>query len=673
MTAPAAEKRVVRVVEIWDPTVNAWTTASSTSGGRTSKLERALAMAEARGDDDRLEDADAMLTQLAAATRAAMDRAAGRRAREEEEEEEAMPTVPYVHDRHCQEETDDDDDDDDERSTRRRGSRTTTNELALTFARTMSARGWIKERMAGHAADGGGGDEPRRSRANAESFYVAATSFAPTLPDAHHARAMTAIKRVGYAHPTVVESLTVASAWSPPSIAEAKGEWRRCWVCVHAHAAASLARVHLCVSRCLSGEFDAVATTLRGMGVTKRLSRAVFAAANSRDARLRRAAAAAAVDDERPPAGKRAKTSAALTDPAPYVVDGVLPDALLKRLRDDCFGPASKFWTDHRYHDPMTGYFSYHYPLPDDAAATARRGDGANDTAVVEDVIDVVRAALSGADADIAAKLATATSAEWWAHSRSPHEGHQLHFDADERALRRGDGAGEVSHPIVSAILFLESPADARVQGAGGGGGGTVVVDQRLGDGARADGGRAWVAEPTTNRVVAFDGSLLHGVLPSSEPAEDAASDPGHRRLTLMIGFWGPEMKPGDAAEDERQGPCVRPPWRAATAAGGESAERADGRSSRWWDAFKRAEGERGAWSDAAGGNARSWSRLPSVYPAWERVGAGGDDADAAAPPPPPPPGLRFFLQTDFDFENAYAPSRAADAKDDDDDDGTVS
>jgi hypothetical protein len=61
------------------------------------------------------------------------------------------------------------------------------------------------------------------------------------------------------------------------------------------------------------------------------------------------------------------------------------------------------------------------------------------------------------------------------------------------------------------------------------------------------------------------------------------------------------------------------------------------------------------------------------VYPAWERVGAGGDDADAAAPPPPPPPGLRFFLQTDFDFENAYAPSRAADAKDDDDDDGTVS
>ena len=206
---------------------------------------------------------------------------------------------------------------------------------------------------------------------------------------------MTAIKRVGYAHPTVVESLTVASAWSPPSIAEAKGEWRRCWVCVHAHAAASLARVHLCVSRCLSGEFDAVATTLRGMGVTKRLSRAVFAAANSRDARLRRAAAAAAVDDERPPAGKRAKTSAALTDPAPYVVDGVLPDALLKRLRDDCFGPASKFWTDHRYQDPMTGYFSYHYPLPDDAAATARRGDGANDTAVVEDVIDVVRAALS--------------------------------------------------------------------------------------------------------------------------------------------------------------------------------------------------------------------------------------------------------------------------------------
>ena len=58
-----------------------------------------------------------------------------------------------------------------------------------------------------------------------------------------------------------------------------------------------------------------------------------------------------------------------------------------------------------------------------------------------------------------------------------------MHFDTDERALRAG---ANVAHPLVSAVLFLD-PGD----GAGGAGeaasgasGATVVVDQRLGEGA---------------------------------------------------------------------------------------------------------------------------------------------------------------------------------------------
>lgn len=352
----------------------------------------------------------------------------------------------------------------------------------------------------------------------------------------------------------------------------------------------------------------------------------------------------------------------------------------------------------------------------------------------MEAALDEVRAALSEADPRLAAALGRAAAAEWWAHSRTPHEGHQLHFDTDERSLRAG---AEVAHPLVSAVLFLEVPddddrgdddgADAAAAGdpegsrgsrgrcRGGRGrvvggnrsgskGGTVVIDQRLGEGARssvgsAEGGEgqhAWVAQPVANRVIAFDGGLLHGVLPAAaadRPAGDGEHSEGGgkhgtkpRRLTLMVGWWGPGLRPGRGSAEEAFGPCMVPPWRGGYRGAGWS----------WPDLFAVSAPTQDP--DGAGARElspwgapppRSRSRLASVPgPAWEAVevgggggaggvygvegggegggeGWGGGDCvgrsdkhvreETQTRMPPVHPGLRFFLRSPNDFEEAYA------------------
>ena len=89
--------------------------------------------------------------------------------------------------------------------------------------------------------------------------------------------------------------------------------------------------------------------------------------------------------------------------------------------------------------------------------------------------------------------------AEWWLHSRAHTAGHQLHYDTDEQRLRRGQG---VHCPAVSTVLYLEA----------GGGSPTIVADQRFGEPLAQ---RGWVCEPNRGRLLMFDGSLLHGVLPA--------------------------------------------------------------------------------------------------------------------------------------------------------------
>jgi len=58
-----------------------------------------------------------------------------------------------------------------------------------------------------------------------------------------------------------------------------------------------------------------------------------------------------------------------------------------------------------------------------------------------------------------------------------------------------------------------------------------VVTDQRLGDPLASNG---WLVFPKANRLVVFDGTVLHGVL----PGRGLPDDPSQRRTTFMIAFW---------------------------------------------------------------------------------------------------------------------------------------
>lgn len=44
------------------------------------------------------------------------------------------------------------------------------------------------------------------------------------------------------------------------------------------------------------------------------------------------------------------------------VVDSAIPAGWVNHLRN-AFAPTSTFWPEHRYDDPATGYFSYHFPV----------------------------------------------------------------------------------------------------------------------------------------------------------------------------------------------------------------------------------------------------------------------------------------------------------------------
>ena len=103
-----------------------------------------------------------------------------------------------------------------------------------------------------------------------------------------------------------------------------------------------------------------------------------------------------------------------------------------------------------------------------------------------------------------------------WAHRRPHASGHQLHFDSDN------EGRGGVRNPLVSTVLYLSDE---------GCGGPTLVTDQHIDGDALAQTG--WMAFPKENRLVIFDGAVLHGVIPGRGFVESSKT-----RTTLMIALW---------------------------------------------------------------------------------------------------------------------------------------
>ena len=201
--------------------------------------------------------------------------------------------------------------------------------------------------------------------------------------------------------------------------------------------------------------------------------------------------------------------------------------------------------------------------------------------------------------------LKDAKSVEVWCHERPPDGCHQLHYDVDEIRLEerrrcvmksphidqavglksdskrqridiidRGDKnkADGLFSPLVSCILTIYVPnsSDAcELCHEYGKGTPTIVCNQSISnirERQRTTGhiqkSKGWLCYPKPNRLLAFEGSLLHGVVPGiPEPGNCAQNldncsscssiDSSYldhntptenchqKRVTLMMGFWG--------------------------------------------------------------------------------------------------------------------------------------
>jgi len=128
-------------------------------------------------------------------------------------------------------------------------------------------------------------------------------------------------------------------------------------------------------------------------------------------------------------------------------------------------------------------------------------------------------------------EVAECASAEVWAHARPRDGHHQLHWDLDERRLRTTHTAAS---PVASSVLYLSATGPP-----------TLVVDHAWR--CRRPRNRGWLCCPRSNRLLTFDGRLLHGVLPAiaSRHGSESVS-----RVTLMVGWWRPgvELSPSPAA-----------------------------------------------------------------------------------------------------------------------------
>jgi hypothetical protein len=217
-------------------------------------------------------------------------------------------------------------------------------------------------------------------------------------------------------------------------------------------------------------------------------------------------------------------TTGAQGDEVPplLVLDHAVPQRVLADL-DRCFTAVdAAYWTYHGYTvEPPTPYFSYAVPIE----ACQLPGSLGPLGALVRCTLTAL-AKFKGVEAAAKVKFA-----ELWAHNRPHPSGHQMHFDSDD------EGRLGIRNPVVSSVVYLTS----------GTGGPTVVTDQKLTDTSLAR--RGWAALPRRGRLVVFDGSVLHGVVPGKglppplpgdedESARDGIAAASPRRVTVMLALW---------------------------------------------------------------------------------------------------------------------------------------
>mmetsp|Transcript_32553 Transcript_32553/g.64550 ORF Transcript_32553/g.64550 Transcript_32553/m.64550 type:complete len:392 (+) Transcript_32553:147-1322(+) len=194
------------------------------------------------------------------------------------------------------------------------------------------------------------------------------------------------------------------------------------------------------------------------------------------------------------------------------------------------FGREDDFWSHHGYSvEPPSPYFSYVIPTRDRENLDSKFG--------------ILGQILLNITSNTTLKekfpqLLHTNFAEMWAHNRPHASGHQLHFDSDDEGRSKMGEDGVPRHPVMSVVLYLS--------GAGCGGP-SLVTTQKLCD--RSLSSEGWLSAPVDGRLTAFDGRVLHGVV----PGKGNGPAPARHRVTLMFAFWEDiEIRGGDSYADER-------------------------------------------------------------------------------------------------------------------------
>ena len=216
--------------------------------------------------------------------------------------------------------------------------------------------------------------------------------------------------------------------------------------------------------------------------------------------------------------------------PCCQIIDGFLSKSEMERLRVVFESPTASYWTDHQYTvEPPSPYFSYVISLDQIRENKYNGGNNTQFGFIGQLIQKIVSCPLLN---DRFPRLqSNAKFVELWAHNRPHASGHQLHFDSDD------EGRGGVRNPIISTILYT-------TEGAGGP---SLVSNQKLTDSKVATQG--WLAHPRSQRLVVFNGRVLHGVVPGKGVREG-------RRVTLMMAFWDDiKIRDGDEPGSARPFP----------------------------------------------------------------------------------------------------------------------
>jgi hypothetical protein len=226
--------------------------------------------------------------------------------------------------------------------------------------------------------------------------------------------------------------------------------------------------------------------------------------------------------------------------PPACILDDFLSASQSKFLRDIFCDINADYWTGHDYAvEPPSPYFSYVIPIP----KTQKVPRLSFLETLIQQMLNCPHLRQQFP------LLSKARYVELWAHNRPHASGHQMHFDSDN------EGIGGVRNPIISTILYLSDNHNV--------GGPSLITNQTL-QSTSLSNVLGWLAYSRPHRLVAFDGKVLHGVIPgkgvvSDRDFDSSTSSLQHqqslRRVTLMLAFWK-NIQIRDSST-----PCAARPW----------------------------------------------------------------------------------------------------------------